>query len=154
TPPPAHLVLDTPTHSASVRTVPAPVRTTVRPRRLAGTRAGLKPEQDARLTRRASDTRGLENRFDKVRLMAEGTLSVHAGRPRAGRRLEPIRELELSADALAAARTLPNAHRGVRVLLETAGPFGVPDLLAVIGPLDALDRRLAVEVPPLLNQVD
>jgi hypothetical protein len=79
---------------------------------------------------------------------------LHAGRPRPGRRFEPVRELELSGDALAAARTLPGAHRGIRVLLETAGPFGVPDLLAVVGPLEILDQRLALDVPPLLNQID
>jgi len=80
--------------------------------------------------------------------------NVHAGRPRAGRRFEPVRELELSNDALTAARTLPGAHRGVRILLETAGPLGVPDVLAVVGPLSVLDERLALDVPPLLNQVD
>jgi hypothetical protein len=55
---------------------------------------------------------------------------------------------------LRAAKTLPGAHRGLRVLLETAGPFGVPDLLAIVGPPTALEERLALEVPPLLNQVD
>src|SRR4051794_29253038 len=70
-------------------------------------------------------------------------VNVQAGRPRAGRRFQPIREKELSADALRAAQSLPNAHRGLRIILETAGPFGVPDLVAVVGPLDLLDRRLA-----------
>jgi hypothetical protein len=79
---------------------------------------------------------------------------VHAGRPRPGRRFEPVRERELSEDALNAARTLPGAHRGVRILLETAGPIGVPDVLAVVGPLSVLDDRLALDVSPLLNQVD
>lgn len=65
-----------------------------------------------------------------------------------------MHELDLSPDVLQAARTLPGAHRGVRVLLETAGPFGVPDLLAVVGPLTLLDERLALNIPPLLNQVD
>lgn len=86
--------------------------------------------------------------------MAEAPLSVHAGRPRPGRRFEPIHELELSGDALEAARTLPGASRGVRVILETAGPFGIPDLIAVVGPERFLDERLALDVPPLLNQVD
>jgi hypothetical protein len=79
---------------------------------------------------------------------------VHAGHPRAGRRFEPISERELSSDTLLAARGLPNAHRGLRILLETAGPFGVPDLVAVIGPTQALNRRLRLRVPPLLNEVD
>lgn len=86
--------------------------------------------------------------------MSSKPANVHAGRPRAGRRFEPVRERELSEDALAAASTLPGAHRGVRILLETAGPLGVPDLLAVVGPLSVLDDRLALPVPPLLNQVD
>jgi hypothetical protein len=78
----------------------------------------------------------------RVIAMPTNLPDVHAGRPRAGRRFEPIAERMLSESALRAARTLPGAHRGVRILLETAGPFGVPD------------RRLALEVPPLLNQVD
>jgi hypothetical protein len=90
----------------------------------------------------------------RVIAMPTNLPDVHAGRPRAGRRFEPIAERMLSESALRAARTLPGAHRGVRILLETAGPFGVPDLLAIVGPLELLDRRLALEVPPLLNQVD
>jgi hypothetical protein len=86
--------------------------------------------------------------------MPTSSSQVFAGRPRAGRRFEPVRELELSHDTLRAAQTLPGAHRGVRILLETAGPFGIPDVLAVVGPLNALDERLALKVPPLLNQVD
>jgi hypothetical protein len=86
--------------------------------------------------------------------MARKRVQVYAGHPRAGRRFEPAGERELSADALNAAKGLPNAHRGVRVLLETAGPFGIPDLVAVVGPKDVLTRRLRLNVPPLLNQVD
>jgi hypothetical protein len=82
------------------------------------------------------------------------SLHVYAGRPRPGRRFEPVGERDLSTDTLAAARSLPNAYRGVRVLLENAGPFGIPDLLAVVGPVALLDDRLALDVPPLLNQVD
>jgi hypothetical protein len=86
--------------------------------------------------------------------MANDAFVVHAGRPRHGRRFEPVREQELSADALRAAQSLPNAHRGIAVLLEAAGPFGVPDVLAVVGPPQALEARLRSPVPPLLNQVD
>lgn len=75
-------------------------------------------------------------------------------RPRAGRRFEPTHERELEPDALEAARSLPGAHRGVTVLTEMAGPFGVPDLLALVGPLDLLRARQALDIPPLLNQVD
>lgn len=86
--------------------------------------------------------------------MAGQGLEVHAGRPRGGRRFEPIGERELSNDTLRAAQGLPNVRLGLRIILETAGPFGVPDLLAVVGPLDVLERRLALKVPPLLNEVD
>jgi hypothetical protein len=55
---------------------------------------------------------------------------------------------------LAAAKSLPNAHRGLRVILETAGPFGIPDVVAVVGPLGLLNRRLKLNVPPLLNEID
>jgi hypothetical protein len=79
---------------------------------------------------------------------------THAGRPRPGRRYEPVREAELLADAAVAARSLPGAHRGIRIILETAGPFGIPDVLAVVGPLELLDARLSLDVPPLLNQID
>lgn len=75
-------------------------------------------------------------------------------RPRAGRRFEPIQERELERDAIKAARGLPGVHRGLALLREVAGPFGIPDLLAVVGPSRALDERLALAVPPLLNQVD
>jgi hypothetical protein len=60
----------------------------------------------------------------------------------------------LSGDALRAAQTLPNAYRGVWVLLENPGPFGVPDMLAIVGPHELLEARLALSVPPLLNQID
>lgn len=75
-------------------------------------------------------------------------------RPRAGRRFEPIHERELEGDTLAAARGLPGAHRGLLVLREMAGPFGVPDLLVAVGSVRLLSERQALEVPPLLNQVD
>lgn len=86
--------------------------------------------------------------------LVNAPLVIDSVRPRAGRRFEPIRELELEHDALEAARGLPGAHRGLVVLREMAGPFGVPDLLAVVGRRDLLERRRELKVPPLLNQVD
>lgn len=86
--------------------------------------------------------------------MGPPALVVHAGRPRHGRRFEPIREQELSPDVLKAAQSLPNAHRGLTIFLEASGPFGVPDVLAVVGPPETLEARLRLSVPPLLNQVD
>jgi DNA-binding Lrp family transcriptional regulator len=79
---------------------------------------------------------------------------MDSARPRAGRRFEPTHELALEGDALRAARALPGAHRGLLVLREPAGPFGVPDLLAVVGPRELLLERQALGVPPLLHQVD
>ena len=75
-------------------------------------------------------------------------------RSRGGRRFEAIHELELEPDAVEAAASLPGAHRGVVVVREMAGPFGVPDLVAVVGSPAGLEQRLALPVPPLLNQID
>lgn len=86
--------------------------------------------------------------------MADVPLVIHTARPRAGRRFEPIQELELEDDALRAASALPGAHRGLIVLKEMAGPFGVPDLLAIVGDLGILQARQELSVPALLNQVD
>lgn len=86
--------------------------------------------------------------------MSDGPRVIESSRVRAGRRFAPIRELELEPDALRAARDLPGVHRGLVVLRELAGPFGVPDLVAVVGSPQLLDERLALAVPPLLNQVD
>jgi hypothetical protein len=49
---------------------------------------------------------------------------------------------------------LPGAHRGLTVIREVAGPFGVPDFVAVVGSPERLRERLATPVPPLLNEVD
>lgn len=77
-----------------------------------------------------------------------------SARPRPGRRFQPIAELALEEDALRAASMLPGAARGLLVIREVAGPFGVPDWIAVVGPPDLIQRRLAHDVPPLLNEVD
>lgn len=77
-----------------------------------------------------------------------------SNRPRPGRRFLPVEELQLTPDAMRAIRGLPGAHREVSVFREVAGPFGIPDFLAVIGPQTALRERLALGVPPLLNEID
>jgi hypothetical protein len=81
-------------------------------------------------------------------------LVLETARPRAGRRFEPSHELELEGDAVRAAHGLPGAHRGLLLLREVSGPFGVPDLLAVVAPPTLLTRRRTLSVPPLLNQID
>lgn len=75
-------------------------------------------------------------------------------RPRPGRRFEPVAELDLEPDALRAIRGIPGAHRNLTVFREVAGPFGIPDFLAVVGPTAALRSRIALGVPPLLNEID
>jgi len=75
-------------------------------------------------------------------------------RPRPGRRFIPVEELRLEPDALRAIRALPGAHRGVSVFREVAGPFGVPDFLAVVGTEQALRNRLRLTIPPVMNEID
>lgn len=77
-----------------------------------------------------------------------------SARPRAGRRFEPVAELGLMVEARKATRRLPGARAGLLVLDDVAGPYGVPDLVAVTGSAEVLARRQALSVPPLLNQVD
>ena len=74
--------------------------------------------------------------------------------PRAGRRFQPTHELALHEVALNACASLPAAHLGVHVIREMAGPIGIPDLTALVGERDKLEARLALDVPPLLNQID
>jgi len=40
------------------------------------------------------------------------------------------------------------------VVREMAGPIGIPDLTALVGDRSVLEARLALDVPPLLNQLD
>jgi hypothetical protein len=70
--------------------------------------------------------------------------------PRAGRRFAPSHELALHGDAIAACEGLPGAHRGVFVVREMAGPVGVPDFTVLVGDLQPLHARLALDVPPVL----
>lgn len=75
-------------------------------------------------------------------------------RPRHGRRFEPVGERDLASAAIRAAETLPGTRAGLLVLQEVAGPFGVADYVAVIGSQDRIRDRLALAVPPLLNEID
>lgn len=79
---------------------------------------------------------------------------IETSLPRAGRRFEPIQELELHDAARAAARSLPGASRGVLVVPEFAGPLGVPDFTAYVGPVEWLRERQLLEVPPIVSEVD
>lgn len=82
------------------------------------------------------------------------TVLEQSNRPRGGRRFQPSAERALIGPAQLAAAALPSAHRGLRLIEELAGPIGVPDLTAVIGPPTALRARLESGIPALLNEVD
>lgn len=75
-------------------------------------------------------------------------------RPRAGRRFEPTHELALLDDAINACAGLPGAHRGVSVIAEMSGPFGIPDMTALVGPTETLHARMTLSIPPILNEID
>ena len=74
--------------------------------------------------------------------------------PRPGRRFEPVHELALLQPALNACAALPGAGRGLLVVREMTGPFGIPDLTALVGDPKRLRSRLELGVPPLLNRAD
>lgn len=88
------------------------------------------------------------------RSVASNLVPIDPGRLRPGRRFEAVEELELEPSAVFAARGLPHAHAGIQVIRELAGPIGVPDYVAVVGPPERLTWRLRSSVPPLLNQID
>jgi hypothetical protein len=82
------------------------------------------------------------------------TTAWQSSRPRHGRRFQPTHELALYGPALAACQAIPGAHRGLLVVAEASGPMGIPDLTALVGAPDPLEHRLALDVPPLLNEID
>lgn len=84
------------------------------------------------------------------------TYAVHVetSAPRRGRRFEPIQERELHSVALLAAEGLPGASRGLVIVPEFAGPIGVPDFTAYIGPASRLFERQTLGVPPLISDID
>lgn len=80
--------------------------------------------------------------------------AVPSSTPRAGRRFEPMRELELHDDAARAVRDLPRVSSGLVVVPEFAGPIGIPDFTAYVGDVDRIRQRQSLEVPPIVNQLD
>jgi hypothetical protein len=82
------------------------------------------------------------------------TLAWESSRQLPGRRFAPTHELALVDDALRACATLPGSRRGLLVLQEVHGPYGIPDYLACLGDGAALDERLGLDIPPLLNEQD
>lgn len=81
-------------------------------------------------------------------------IAVATSQPRPGRRFEPIQELELHDDALDAAKTLPGASRGLVVVSEFAGPFGIPDFTAFVGQVKHIRARQALDIAPVVNEVE
>jgi hypothetical protein len=77
-----------------------------------------------------------------------------SGRPRPGRRYEPVAELDLAPAAERACRALPGFNQDSLVIREMAGPYGIPDYTVLIPSRTAIASRLATSVPPLLNQAD
>ena len=73
----------------------------------------------------------------------------HPGRP-----FRPVAEADLMLSMLDLAAGLRGADQGVLALSELKGPFGVADLLVVVGSHDALQSRVATGIPPLLSEID
>lgn len=53
-----------------------------------------------------------------------------------------------------ACRALPGVQQGMTLISEMAGPWGIPDLTAVVGRKDLINARLSSPVAPLLHEVD
>jgi hypothetical protein len=85
---------------------------------------------------------------------ANSVRALVSERQRPGRRFQPILERELESTARWVASELPGADSGVLALTEFHAPFGVPDLTVVAGSPEARRRRLRLNVPPILNEVD
>lgn len=81
-------------------------------------------------------------------------LEVATSTPRAGRRFEPIQELELHHDALEAVRHLPGVRRGLVVVPEFSGPIGIPDFTAYVGNVDRVRLRHQTDVGPVVNELE
>lgn len=71
-----------------------------------------------------------------------------------GRRFAPLEELSLEPSARQAIKALPGVRSGLTVVREAAGPFGIPDFVAMVGGKDRLSARRRLDVPPVLNEID
>lgn len=81
-------------------------------------------------------------------------LEIATSNPRAGRRFEPVQERELHQHALAAVQALQGANRGLVVVPEFAGPFGIPDFTAYVGNIEHIRRRHRLAVAPVINELE
>ena len=71
-----------------------------------------------------------------------------------GKLFEPIEEVALHPVLRQLAMRLPGASRGVLMVPEFVGPYGVADLLVVTYVGDKLANRLALGIDPLLSELD
>ena len=84
-----------------------------------------------------------------------GTTPTTSSNPLPGRRFEPIGELALLPTAVRAAERVHfGPPKKLWLITEMKAPFGVPDLVAVLGKEEAFGRRLECPVPAILNQID
>lgn len=71
-----------------------------------------------------------------------------------GRPFQPTSELELIPDLVAAALKLARRASRIVVVPELRGPYGVADVAVLETTDEVLSARLALGIPPLLNQLD
>lgn len=71
-----------------------------------------------------------------------------------GVRFAPTREAALDPALRSLANALPRSKSGLVMIAEAPGPVGIPDLIALPGSGDALNRRLESGIPPTLRQID
>lgn len=73
-------------------------------------------------------------------------------RGHAGRQLQPVQEALLTKAALKVRASLPGSHRGLIVLREVVGPYGIPDQRAASpAHYPALDGTCGLEGDPGLR---
>jgi len=86
--------------------------------------------------------------------MPAATSLQRTRRPRAGRMFEPVAERRLEPAVRRVLTTLPGSDKGLLALREVVGPFGVPDVVAVVGERSRMMLRRRAGVAPLLNELD
>jgi hypothetical protein len=82
-----------------------------------------------------------------------GVRVLRSARVLPGRRFEPVAEAQLAIHIECLVASLPAAQRrGVLLISEVAGPFGIPDFVALVPDPDRLPARLDARFPPLLSE--
>ena len=84
---------------------------------------------------------------------APGVSVLRSARVLPGRRFEPVAEAQLGVHIECLVASLPAAQRrGVLLISEVAGPFGIPDFVALVPDRSHLTARLDAPFPPLLSE--